>query len=336
MWGLVLFYMLMSLNVVALLYALYLVPPEIMKDHVCPFYFLIPFPPFIIGSDFSITGYAAVIYFFLMAGAIFLSFYSLIRRDGKRLFDIGSRLLSDGEPTREVKEDYDDNSFVLVGELFMAILFFDIVFIIFLAIIGQEMHTPEFLEEADTWELMVALAVASVWEEVVSRVLLIGVPLLIGKGLSKRTASHTSPEAGSSGEKRWYNYLVGGGFKITPVTALLILISSLLFGLAHASSWDYFKVIPVVLSGLAFGYLFVRKGVQASIILHFAFDYLGILPDALGSGEGDAMNVFIGLFLLVLLFVGALMFYKYARRFLRYTGELFVGGSDGKRDYGHR
>src|SRR5207249_6609828 len=54
--------------------------------------------------------------------------------------------------------------------------------------------------------------------------------------------------------------------KETIVAAWVFLIaSSVIFGLAHAPGWGLWKVIPAMVAGLGFGYLFLRHGIAAAI-----------------------------------------------------------------------
>lgn len=331
--SLFLFYGLFTINVIGLIYALFIVPPEIVNDDVHPFFFVVPYPPFVVGLDISVTGPLAAVYFLLIAAAIFISLGYQMYKEGYSFLNTGKKYILDEEVVGpEEQKDYENNSFVLVGELFMAVLFFNIVFFIFLAIIGESVATPDSLEDSATWELMVGLAVASVWEEVVSRILFIGVPLCIINAFSIKKSWEqravqddlsVTDEVETPKELQWYNYLLGGNIEITPFVTVLIVISSVLFGLAHSNSWNYWKVVPTTVAGLAFGYLFVKKGVHAAILLHFAFDYLTILSEAIGGGGGLIIAAITGLLLLVIMLVGAFFFYKYSKWTLAYLQSLF-------------
>jgi len=324
--GLLLFYFIMIFNVIALFYAIFLVPGEIMNAHIHPLMFLIPFPPFLIGLDFSITGYAAVIYFLLLVAAILVSIETIIIREGRSFFRLGSKLLSVNKLTPEEEKRYDENGFVLLGELFMAVLFFNVCFIIALLLFGIETESPDF-DEWHTWELMYGLARASVWEEVVSRIAFVGVPLMLIYLVNGKPLDCDEGEAAGKDPRECYHYLMGGELSITPLTAVLIFLSSLLFGLAHMSSWDAFKVFPTLVGGLALGYLFVKKGVHVSILLHFAIDYLSVLPGAIDSDVAILLEVVIGLIILILLSLGAYTFYKYSSRFMQFSFAMFIGTS---------
>ena len=317
--GLLLFYFIMIFNVIALVYAIFVVPENIMDEEVHPFIFLIPFPPFLVGLDFSITGLAAVTFFLLLAAAIFVSIETIIMREGRSFWSLGMRLLSENDLSKEEEITYDGNGFVLLGELFMAVLFFNVCYIVGLLLLGIETETPDF-GEWSAWEQMFAFAEASVWEEVISRIMLIGVPLFMLRAYTTRDFGFESLDGGAPFRRKWHNYLLGGNFSITPLTAVLIFLSSLLFGLAHMSSWDTYKVAPTVVAGLALGYLFVKKGVHVSILLHFAIDYLTVLPSALDNEIAILLEVMIGLVVLILISLGGYMFYKYARTFMNFVG----------------
>jgi hypothetical protein len=318
MLGLVMFYFIMIFNVIALVYAVFVVPENIVNEDIEPFFFVVPYPPFLVGLDLTITGPGAVAYFLLLAASIFVSIETLVIRDGKTFWRLGKRLLSANDLTEAEELAYDRNGFVLLGELFMAVLFFNVCYIILLYMIGIETSSPD-IGEWRAWEQMFAFARASVWEEVISRIMLIGIPLFMIRAYTTRDLGFESENGKPPTRRPWYNYFLGGNFSITPTTAVLIFISSLLFGLAHMGSWDAFKVVPTLVAGLALGYLFVKKGVHMSILLHFAIDYLTVLPEALGGDIATILEVMIGFVFLALLLLGTYMFYKYARRFVEYV-----------------
>jgi len=125
---------------------------------------------------------------------------------------------------------------------------------------------------------------------------LIGAPLLAIDLLRKRRASKP------------YRYLLGGGFKIGLVEVALILVSATLFGLAHYDSWGAWKIFPAAVAGAAFGYLFLRHGLAAAIVLHFAFDYLS-MPTMVFT---DSLGLTVAYFAGVLLWAGlGLVFFTY-------------------------
>jgi hypothetical protein len=104
-----------------------------------------------------------------------------------------------------------------------------------------------------------------------------------------------------------WGYVLGGGFRIGPLEAFFIAGSALMFGLAHVAGWDLFKALPTFVAGLGFGYLFLKVGIHAAILLHFAFDYL-----SLGQSLLPGFGLMELLLLAVFTVVGAFYFGHYA------------------------
>jgi hypothetical protein len=151
----------------------------------------------------------------------------------------------------------------MVAQIFLAVVSFSYIYNFILSLNRVSTHTPDF-SSLSLWTLIYNLTSAAVYEEIISRILLIGIPLLIIHAVLRRT------------KKPIHRYLLGGGFKLNKLTIFLILFSSVTFGLAHAPGWDYWKVLPSFVSGLALGYLFVTKGIYLSILLHFSINFLTI------------------------------------------------------------
>lgn len=329
-YGLILFYLTMISNFIALVYAIFVVPGEIVNESELKLLFLVPIPPFLRSVGFNVGGSGLVIYFLFLVASILVSIEVMLIRDGRSFDDLSRKLLSNQHLDDAEKREFDRNGFVLLGELFMAVLFFNACYVILLMLFHIEMETPNF-DEWETWELMFAFARASVWEEVVSRIIYIGLPLfliyvILGFDHSEVTDSDRAVNEGRR-KGAWYRHLLGGNLRITPLSGLLILFSSLLFGLAHLSSWDVYKVIPVIVGGMALGYLFVKKGVHVSIMLHFAIDYLSVLPSVLDERSGLALQMAIGFLIVIMFSMGAYMFYKYLIQFISYVYYLMTGGA---------
>src|SRR5207244_13165229 len=112
-----------------------------------------------------------------------------------------------------------------------------------------------------------------------------------------------------------WRYLIGGAVhrdssKATLVATWVFLIaSSVIFGLAHAPGWGLWKVIPAMVAGLGFGYLFLRHGIAAAILAHFVNDYAAALSYE-GFG-GEAFLLFLNLVFLGLAIAGAGFFAWY-------------------------
>jgi hypothetical protein len=221
----------------------------------------------------------------IMIGGIIMSAAALFYYEGPPLLDTVKRCIKDMRlpPLRT------DNALISIFRMYLAILGFYVVYFAFLSLFTVEPEVPDFGELA-LWEQLHAFAEASVWEEVLSRIFMLGIPLLIYHGWTRQRT-----------EGRW-KYIVGGGFTIDTAAFVLIVFQALIFALAHVAGWDFWKVLPTMISGIAFGYLFLKKGLWASIILHFTFDYLGMTARVLGEWGVQAdggMNVIYGFFALV-------------------------------------
>jgi membrane protease YdiL (CAAX protease family) len=155
------------------------------------------------------------------------------------------------------------NTIIMLAQLFFAVYSFNWIYYYILQLGQVPTHTPDFSALSD-WALIYNLTSAAVYEEIISRILLIGIPLLIIHAILKRL------------KKPMKNYILGGDFEINKITIILIIFSSITFGLAHAPGWDYWKVIPTFISGFALGYLYIRKGIFAAILLHFTINFLSI------------------------------------------------------------
>jgi hypothetical protein len=190
----------------------------------------------------------------------------------------------------------------MIAQLFFATFTFSILYNLLLGIFSVSTHTPDF-SSLSLWALIFNLTSAAVYEEVISRILLIGIPLFIIHGAMK-----------SLKNPKW-RYILGGGFQINRLTLILILFSSLTFGLAHTPGWDYWKVLPSLVSGLALGYLFVVKGVYASIILHFTINFLSIPLEM--TNFPLAPSVLFSLLIYFWLFIGFIYILVYSKRLVQ-------------------
>ncbi len=160
--------------------------------------------------------------------------------------------------------------------------------------LGYRIILPEELPSGTSSEAIFTYAQAAVWEEVISRLIPIGIPMMIVAGLC--------------GHKDCLRYLFGG-FGVTRVALVLIVISAVIFGMAHEGAWGGAKIIPTVIGGLLMGYLYVRFGIHASIVFHFLLDYSVVLTDVIGH------ELFSFIFILVAItgFVAVAGLFKYMK-----------------------
>ena len=260
----------------------------------------LPFPPFL-AALFFIEGIPLLAYYFFISAALIISASWLIRKNSKDYITSLSKYIFNLKPP-PLKTD---NTIVLIAQLFLAILFLNVLYSIILSLFAITPHTPAFGEQP-LWMLLYNLASASAWEEIISRALLIGVPLLFLDAL------------GDTKNKPFWKYIIGGGFELNARVVILIIFSALVFGFAHAPGWDYWKVITSTASGLAFGYLFVRKGLYASMILHLTINYLTMPLRIVGDPLPLVLAFEIALVLMI--FVGLILFVYYIIRILKFIG----------------
>ena len=107
-------------------------------------------------------------------------------------------------------------------------------------------------------------------------------------------------------------HLVGGA---------LVLASAAIFGLLHVPAWGAWKFVDTFLAGLALGYLFLRHGILASMLLHLAVNSLGILFSVAGGVTNLGGSFLIGILYLALVAFGAGFFAYYTKR----TGGFLFG-----------
>jgi len=266
-------------------------------------------------------------YFLLIVAALFLVAGFYLVRERREMWNafrapidaIGARLRA-----RSV--------WIAVAQVWMAITFVQVAIIILLPLVGIEPTTPIATPNTqNAWVLLFDLANAGVYEEVAFRLLLIGLPMAVGSAIVRamevnRGASGNGP--GSSGRyiAGGWRYLFGGMIrrespKETHVAAWAFLFaSSAIFGLAHMPGWGWWKVVPSMVAGLGFGYLFLRHGIGAAILAHFVNNYaLALSYEGIG---GPSLEGFISLLFLGLSIAGAGFLAWYAIDAWRHLAEL--------------
>jgi hypothetical protein len=221
----------------------------------------------------------------IMIGAILMSALAMFYIDGRAYLKMARRSMARFQlpPLRT------DNAVISVFRMYMAILAFYIVYFAILNAFTVEPEIPDF-DKMPMWKQLHAFAEASVWEEVLSRIFMLGIPLMI---YHLWTRPGVTPS---------WRYVVGGGFRIDTAAFVLITFQALVFAMAHVAGWDLWKVLPTMVSGYAFGYLYLKRGLWASIMLHFTFDYLGMTVDGMaqwGIQAAPFVNIVIGFIALV-------------------------------------
>lgn len=146
-----------------------------------------------------------------------------------------------------------------ISLLFGSIIIMELAIIFVESMLGYGLDVPDGLPEGATGLSVLAYVDAGVWEELVSRVVWIGLPMMIIAVYKK------NPQP--------WKYLMGG-FGFSKASVALIIISTMVFAFAHADGWGFAKVPLVVFGGLVMGYLYTRFGLLASIFYHSLTDLM--------------------------------------------------------------
>jgi len=196
-----------------------------------------------------------------------------------------------------------------ITTIFLALMTVNLIYVALILLFNVNVTTPGF-NDMQLWQLLHAFAAASVWEELVTRVLWLGVPLLLID-----LAMH------NRGKLRYY--FLGGSRVFGAKEMIFIWVSATVFSLGHIVYWDAFKLIPTFAAGIGFGFLFIRYGLYACILLHFTVDYFDMPAIVLNS---TTLEGIMGIILIGLGFLGIPFLIVYMRRMI-----LFVTGKDLKR-----
>ncbi|MDR1690990.1 MAG: CPBP family intramembrane metalloprotease [Candidatus Methanoplasma sp.] len=256
-----------------------------LADKVYGFIVIVPFPEVL----FRLEGGALQAYWVILILAIVASAVIAIKK-------FADTAKSSGDIARPDAIENTAAFWVCISMGVMMLINFISVFIVIMT--GTEITTPSLGSEA---EQMFLLADASVWEEIIARVLYIGVPMtVISLAITRKKESLKC---------------LFGGFGMSLTAVALILISSAVFGLAHSPGWDgqTWKIMTTGIMGVLIGYIFVRFGLYAAILLHFITDYLSSFT-WMGVGGFEAVIT------LALLGVGLVALYYIFARLKGYVG----------------
>ena len=288
--GMITFIVQLLVGLAALVYGTTIVLP-VITHHSYTMYVIAP----VLLAIGEISGDALAAYYILIVAAIVASAVWLFLSSAKEYHK---------ELTMKAESRRHSAIFDLCGLMF-GVLFLNVLIVLMSGILWEEPTSPT--EDSALWELLFLLANASVWEELIVRVLLIGVPLLLIDLLRQ------------SLQAKKYRYLLGGGFTLGTPEIVLILISSALFGFGHYEGWGAWKVFPSAVAGVAFGYMFMRHGLASAIMLHFGFDYLSMPTEVFSDGSGMGALVLLGIAVLLWMAMGAVFFGYYIIRMVEFV-----------------
>jgi membrane protease YdiL (CAAX protease family) len=178
---------------------------------------------------------------------------------------------------------------------------------------GIQTGNLNFPAQTSQYLILLNLAYAPINEEFAFRITTIGIPLAIFLLISYRSnpkLAHPksrlglllltlfSPELAKS--KLGCKTVGSDGIirGISPLEWALILVSSLVFGLAHylgGGGWEIGKVSTAFLAGLVFAIMYVSYGAYADILLHWFFNYYFTILDMASTTYGGAFANFASL-----------------------------------------
>ena len=169
--------------------------------------------------------------------------------------------------------------------ILMAITALTTFIVIGVAYLVGEAISESFLSKYSTYAVMALMISAGPEEEFLTRALCIGLPVFI-VCLIKHQGSAKD---------------ILGGFGMSKVALVFLVISSVIFGLLHLEGWSIMKFPDTFISGMLFGYVYIQYGIHASIVMHSAFDLLAtydMFYDGMGTYPLIVLSV-LGAILLV-------------------------------------
>ncbi|NPA75350.1 MAG: CPBP family intramembrane metalloprotease, partial [Euryarchaeota archaeon] len=259
------------------------------KYFAIPFYILVPVPLLFA----YLEGVAAYIWYLFLAVCITASltlflFYGLREYVNKLL----SKPLS-----------YKSTSLQEFSELFALVLFLAVLVTFIMRLMGISTEGIG-LDKIPLYAQMLALLHASVYEELVTRLVFVGVPVYLWRSIERRRRG----ERGISPI-----HILGGGYKIGGVEIFFILLSATIFGVAHTPAWGWWKFVPAFIAGVAMAYLYLRYGIHYSIMFHFATDFMII-----GMSMSKVDMFFMSGVYIILIVLGIVFTVSYAIKIMQF------------------
>jgi membrane protease YdiL (CAAX protease family) len=302
-----------SNHIVSLGLSLSVVPQDLplMKT----FYAFVPFPIPIFILDKNQLFW----YFIFILSCLSISVLWMFIKDLKKTIHTIIDAMKSGAPF----EFKTKNSFILIGQLLLTYFFFYVIYWGSLELLG--LYSIGEGSGKTTGYDMFILANSPVFEELLYRVLMIGLPLLVFTFLLGKVKKNRIPV---------YRYIFGGKIKLDFLALLFLLLSSIVFATAHIYSFgSYYIFPPIFLAGFLFGHLFLKKGLYAAIILHFCITYMDMLISASNSGYVPiALLPFISIsiiakYILIAsgVVIGPVLFFYYGKSAISYIKGIVMG-----------
>jgi len=160
----------------------------------------------------------------------------------------------------------------------------EIVLSLILSAMGSPIVIPSALVDLPLEKALFLFSEAAFWEEICFRLFIFGVPMMMIAAIAR--------------QKDFYKYPLGG-FGVTRIGVIMMIISAIIFAYAHVDGWGFSKMFTVIIGGLVFGYLFMRFGIHVSMMAHMITDFSGVLM----AGMDDFTSALLILSILVTGFI---------------------------------
>lgn len=189
------------------------------------------------------------------------------------------------EPDSGAEEPIEKTGLSAASLCLCVLLFLSVAYFLVMGAFGHTADASWLNQYTDNQKVFL-LTRAGLREELTMRVVWIGIPMMAVALLLRK-------------DKRCWQYLFGG-FGLSKVAFVLIVVSSVAFGLAHNNGWGWVKILNAAFAGIIFGYLYTEYGLYASVLAHTAND---VLTTVALTPLGTTNMVLMELALLVIGFV---------------------------------
>jgi|GEM_PF-1080083 predicted RNA-binding Zn-ribbon protein involved in translation (DUF1610 family) len=203
---------------------------------------------------------------------------------------------------------FENSALYRMGEFFALNYFLSVIYFLLIDYAGYPVITP-IGSSTPFFENLFLLTNAGLYEELISRVAYIGIPLF----LYYRYSMNGQRDPSRPSKLPWYRIVWGGGYRFGKPEITVLVASSLIFGFAHVTSWDLSKVPQAVLGGVLLGVLYLRFGLYADVLFHFSVDASSVLlPQGYGNPLATPVTTsFFSFAILIFLMAGAVVMVSY-------------------------
>ena len=258
-----------------------------------PIFILIPVPLLIL----FLVGVAAYIWYILLAIIITVAISLFLYRGFLEY------------PKKLIKNplSYKTSSIQEFAEIFASVMFLSIAITLLMQAGGVKTPTIG-INKIPLYAQMLALLHASVYEEIVTRLVFLGIPVFIWR----RIISNRNSEKPAG-----YIHILGGGYNFGIPEITFMLVSSAIFGIAHTPAWGWWKFLPAFIAGLGMSYLYLKYGIHYSILFHFATDFMSV-----SMNMNNTLLLAFGTIFTTLIALGVVFTISYAIKILQFSGLL--------------